>query len=316
MAEIKTAILLGYDCNNNCRFCYCDDKKDRYDSMTTEHVKEELRQGYERGSRWVDFLGGEPTIRKDIVELVSFAESLGYETISFTTNGKMFYYKDFAEKIIDAGLNSIVFSVHGATPETHNWLVRDDKGFQLMRKGIQNVVDISDDIYLCINTVLTRQNLDEVEKIPEVVNEFVEKDIEGIEYIFPHPKGGARKNFEELVPDLDSIDGPVKRGIQNALDDGFEHVVGRYIPFCHMEGVEGFVSEAQASDKGIKEQHIGPEFQNLNVEKGRKNVGKVKPEKICGGCKFYDRCEGVWKEYAERRGTNELSPVEVGEDEG
>jgi len=308
MSEIKTSILLGYECNNNCRFCYCDDKKDRFDSMTTEQVKQELDAGRERGSRWVDFLGGEPTIRKDIVELVSYAEEIGYETISFTTNGKMFYYRDFAEKIIDAGLNSIIFSVHGATPETHNWLVRDKKGFQLMKKGIQNVVDISEDVYLCINTVLTKENLDEVPEIPGVVNSFVEKDIEGIEMIFPHPKGGALRNFEELVPDLDDVDEPVRKAIENAREEGFEHVVGRYVPFCHMEGVEDHVSEAEASERGISEEHVGPEFRNLDVEKGRKEVGKVKTD-VCKNCMYDDRCEGVWKEYAERRGTEELRAV-------
>jgi len=121
MAEKKTALLLGYECNNNCRFCYCGDKRD-LPAMGTAEAKNQLVKARKRSSRFVDFLGGEPTIRSDLVELIGYAKQIGFRTISITTNGRMLSNKDYARRIVDAGLNSVVFSIHGHKPELHDFL--------------------------------------------------------------------------------------------------------------------------------------------------------------------------------------------------
>src|SRR4030042_3452821 len=123
MPEKKLALILGYECNNNCIFCYVGDKK-KITPMTTGQAKDELENGIERGCTIVDFNGGEPTIRKDIFELLRYARIVGYRVISMTTNGRMFYYPDFAEKAVKSGLNSIVFSLHGHNSNLHERLTR------------------------------------------------------------------------------------------------------------------------------------------------------------------------------------------------
>ncbi len=304
----KTAIILGYQCNNNCRFCYCHGKEKRYSPMSTEQVKKELRSGRERGSDYVDFLGGEPTIRKDLVELISYAREIGFREIAITSNGKMLAYKDYAEKLVEAGLNNIILSLHGHNAKTHNILVRDKRGFQLFKKGIQNIVGIDPSIYICFNTVVNKINLETLHKIPGTGNSLVDKQIDGIEFIFPHPKGNAWNNFEKIVPRLDEVNEPVRKAIKAAEKEGYPHIQGRYIPYCHMKGVEEYVSETEAKEKDFKEQHVGPEFQNLEVEKTREADGKKK-SKRCRKCKYNPVCEGVWKEYVEKRGLDELKPI-------
>ena len=311
----KTSLLLGYQCNNNCRFCYCQNKKEQHRPMSTEQAKKELEKGYERGSDYVDFLGGEPSIRKDITELVKYAKEIGFEEIAMTTNGKMFSYRDFAEEIVDAGLNHVIFSLHGHRPEIHNFLVRDSNGFQLLKEGVRNLVGVKPDLYVCYNTVINTRNIENLHRIPETGNGFVERDIDAIEFIFPHPKGGAWENFEQVVPRLEKVNEPVKKAINNAEKEGYDHIVGRYIPYCHMNGVEEFVSETMARENEMSEQHVGPEFKNLDVESSRVKSGKVKAER-CKECVYDDRCEGVWREYAKKRGLEELEPVKEGDVDG
>ncbi|MFB6265906.1 MAG: radical SAM protein [Candidatus Nanohaloarchaea archaeon] len=310
MPEKKTSILLGYECNQNCKFCYCRHKRDNdYGSLGTEAVKQKLDEGRERGSTFVDFLGGEPTIRNDIIELVKYADDVGYETISLTTNGKIMSYEQFAEKIIDVGLNHMIFSLHGHKAELHDYLVQFEGAFEKLKQGVQNAVEYGgDDFYICINTVILQQNLDTLHRIPETANGFVDQQIDAIEFIFPHPKGNAWNNFEEMVPKLENVADPIDKAIKHAEMEDFDHIVGRYIPYCYMLGNEKYVSETVAKEQGLQEEHVGPEFQNLNVEKGREEVGKVKGEQ-CKACKYYNKCEGIWKEYAQKRGTEELTPV-------
>ncbi|MEM4662731.1 MAG: radical SAM protein [Candidatus Diapherotrites archaeon] len=303
MTEIKTALLLGYKCNNNCRFCYAANKRD-LPPMSTIEAKKQLKAAIERGSKFVDFLGGEPTIRKDLVELISYAKDLGFKTISITTNGRMLSNAEYAKKLYDAGLNSAVFSVHGHNAALHDYLVNVKGAFDQLIKGMKNFRALSEDVYICTNTVIVKPN---VSFLPEIAEMNAKLGANGMEFIFPHPRGNAYKNFEEMVPRLEQLIGVVQRTIGVCTSKGIRHCCFRYVPFCYMYGAINFISE-YAAKISLKETHIGPEFEDLEVEKNRAKHGRVKGPQ-CFGCKYNEICEGIFKEYAEKRGFEELVPV-------
>ena len=55
-------------------------------------------------------------------------------------------------------------------------------------------------------------------------------------------------------------------------------------------------------------EHIAPDFYNPDVEKSRGEVGRLKTKK-CKNCVLHKYCEGIWKEYFNRRGDEELKPI-------
>jgi len=303
MAEIKTALLLGYKCNNFCRFCYAADKRD-LPAMSTAEAKRQLELARKRGSTFVDFLGGEPTIRKDLVELISYAKKLGFRTISITTNGRMLSNAAYAKQLYDAGLNSAVFSIHGHNAKLHDYLVNVKGAFEQATRGMQNVRGLSDEIYICTNTVIVKPNIKFLPKIAELNAKL---GADGMEFIFPHPRGNAYKNFEEMVPHLAELIDVVPETITVAARYGIEHCWFRYVPMCYMYGFHIYLSEYMAKSR-LAEQHIGPEFEDLDVEKNRAQHGRVHGPQ-CFGCKYSKICEGIFKEYAEKRGFEELIPV-------
>ena len=95
-------IKIGFACNNLCRFCVQGDKRHRVKAPTTRKVREELESGRKRADGVV-FTGGEPTLRRDLPELVSFAREVGYETIQIQTNGRTFASRRYCEQMIEAG---------------------------------------------------------------------------------------------------------------------------------------------------------------------------------------------------------------------
>ncbi len=303
MPEIKTALLLGYVCNNNCKFCYAADKRE-LPLMSTEEAKRQLELARKRGSTIVDFLGGEPTLRKDLIELVAYAKELGFRTISITTNGRMLSKRSYAEALIDAGLNSVIFSIHGHRAELHDYLVSVKGAFEQTIAGFRNVREISDRIYICTNTVIVKPN---IKYLPKIVDLCATLGTNAIELIFPHPRGNAYKNFDELVPHLSELIPVVPKTIAVAQKHGIKHCYFRYVPFCYMIGYLNYLSEYVARNT-LREQHIGPEFEDLEVEKNRAAYGRVKGPQ-CFGCKYNNICEGIFREYAEKRGFNELVPV-------
>ncbi len=299
----KLAILLWYECNNNCRFCYCGDKRGKW-RMTTNQAKEELENGIKRGCSFVDFNGGEPSLREDIFELVSRAKKLGYKTIAMTTNGRMFYYKGFCRRIVGAGLNHIIFSIHGHTPELHDYLTRVKGSYAQTTAGIGNIRKIKPDIYICTNTTITRLNY---KHLPEIAENNIKLGADACEFIFVHPRGNALKDFDDVVPTLTEIHPYVIKTLAVGAKHKVSHFTMRYLPACFMVGNMLNLSE-YVSRKVLREQHVGPEFRNLDVERGRALHGRTKGPH-CRLCRLSKVCEGIFIEYAERRGFDELIPV-------
>jgi len=304
MVQKKIAVILGYECNNNCRFCYCGSKKDKFKSMTIEQAKKILNDAFERGCNFVDFNGGEPTLRKDIFELVSYAKKIGFKTIALTTNGRMFSYENFAKKMVECGLNHVVFSVHGHKAELHDYLTRSRGSFVQTTTGLKNLRKIKPDIYICTNTTINRLNY---KFLPQIAENNIKLGADGCEFIFVHPRGNALKNFEDIVPTLKELAPFIPKLIEVGKKHNVNHFHLRYLPLCYMVGFENHLSELVALPV-LREQHIGPEFEDLKVEEGRKFYGRVKGPQ-CKACKYYDVCEGIFKEYVDRRGFEELVPV-------
>ena len=73
---IVVQILMTRKCNYNCINCYVKSTESR-DEMTTEEVKKILEDCAKAGVLFIRFSGGEATLRKDFVELVKYARSLG-----------------------------------------------------------------------------------------------------------------------------------------------------------------------------------------------------------------------------------------------
>jgi len=299
----KLALLLWYRCNNNCVFCYCGDKKNKWE-MSTEQAKKELENGIERGCSFVDFNGGEPSLRKDICELISHAKSLGYNNIAMTTNGRMFYYKNFCQRVTDAGLNHVIFSLHGHTSELHDYITRTRNSYKQVTAGMRNIREINPGIYICTNTVINKFNF---MFLPEIAEKNIALGANGCEFIFIHPRGNALNNFDKIVPTLTEITPYIGETISVGKKLNAGHLAIRYVPVCCVPGSIEDISEIK-SVKTLKEQHVGPEFSDLEVEKGRAEVGRVKAPR-CKFCQHNNVCEGVFKEYAERRGLDELVPV-------
>ena len=284
---------MGYKCNNKCIFCCMDDRRKTVKDKTTKEILLDIKKAREGGSTYLELIGGEPTIRRDILKIVSYAKKQMFDTIMFATNGRMFSNKEFADKVIQAGVNSIVFSIHGSTGEIHDSLTQVPGSFDQLLKGIENVKKHK----FCIigtNTTITKKNYRDLPAIARLIDSL---DINISEFIFVDPTHGLPKhNFDALVPTYEEIKPYVDRVLEFACKKNRKHWHVRYFPLCFIdEKYHNMVSELLEVQR-FHTKHIAPDFFDSNAEENRKNLGRVKIEK-CDGCKFNDICEGYWKEY-------------------
>ncbi|MFW5847123.1 MAG: radical SAM protein [Nanoarchaeota archaeon] len=292
----KTVIFMGYKCNNNCTFCCNSDKREFRDFETLE-ILSKIKNAKSEGSNYLELIGGEPTIRKDIFEIVSFAKKIGFETIMFATNGRMFSSKKFTEKILESGLNHIVFSIHGHNEKLHDELTMVPGSFRQLIKGIENLKELGFEDF-GTNTTIVKQNYRYLLEIGELISNL---GIDNSEFIFVDPtRGYPKHDFDELVPTYEEVSPFVNSLLKFGQEKNLSHWHVRYYPLCFIdEKYHNMVSEVHEK-KTFKTQHVAPDFSNTDVEKNREDIGKIKTEK-CLGCKYSQVCEGFWREYYNRR---------------
>lgn len=300
----KTVIIPGYRCNNNCLFCLNIHKRNSIPQKTTNQVKKEMIEAKNSGTTYLELVGGEMSIRPDIIELIEFAKELGFETIMMSTNGRMYSYKKFAEEIVKAGLNSLIFSIHGHNAKLHDSLTQVPGSFEQLKKGIENVkkAGLKD---IGSNTTIVKQNY---KNLPEIGKLIYNLGIRNSEFIFVDPTyGAAYDDFYKFVPKISEATPYIHKCLDVGKIHKIPHWAVRYVPLCYFTDYLNQISE-------LKEvvifhtEHLAPDFENRDVEKARRIVGRAKTKR-CKGCKLYDKCEGIWKEYLKHYGDKEFFPV-------
>jgi MoaA/NifB/PqqE/SkfB family radical SAM enzyme len=104
-------LFLTENCNLRCVSCACWREKTQ-DELTTDEWKDVLRQLRALRIYKVNFTGGEPLIRRDAIELMGFASTLGIRHLHLNTNAILLTPKRRGQ-VLDAGVRSFNVSVDG-----------------------------------------------------------------------------------------------------------------------------------------------------------------------------------------------------------
>lgn len=295
---IKNAdIKLGDTCNNHCKFCVRRKAGQQSLNKNTEEIKKNLQEA--RGEcEGIVLTGGEPTIRRDLLELVSFAKRLGYKAIQVQTNGRMLAYKDFCQRLIQAGANGFGIAIHGHIPQAHDYLTSSKGSFYQSVKAIKNLKELSQPVVT--NTVIVKSNY---RHLPQIAQLLVDLGIRQFQFAFVHALGSAGDNFDSIVPRISMVMPYVKKGLDIGIEAGVR-VMTEAIPYCLMDKYEDYIAERIIPSTKIYESSN----EVIDFDKIRPTLAKAKC-KDCEKCRFFYICEGTWREYPERFGWSEFKPV-------
>jgi len=300
----KTVIIVGYACNNRCRFCIDANKRDLV-NKTTDQIKAEMMGAKERGTTYLEFIGGEMTIRPDFLHLIKFAKSLNFETIMMATNGRVLSYFDYAKNLVEAGLNSVVFSIHGHNAKVHDFLTQSPGSFNQLKKGLANMKKLLGLRRIGSNTTIVKQNYKNIEKTGKLIFSW---GIRNAEFIFVDcNEGGAHNNFYKFVPRVSEAAPYIRRCLDIGRHAKILHWHIRYVPLCYFDDYLNQISELDEIAH-FQTEHLAPDFVNWDVSSSRQQVARIKTKK-CKNCKLYDKCEGIWTTYYQYYGDKELKLV-------
>ena len=199
---IPLAVLaeLTHRCPLQCPYCSNPIELDRARSeLTTEEWKKVLSELAELGVLQVHFSGGEPTARKDLVELVKHANDVGLYT-NLITSAVLLTREKLAE-LADAGLSHVQISFQGSEAASADRVagLKDAHSKKIeVAKWTREL-----DLPLTVNAVMHRQNL---HQLPDIIQMAVDLDADRLEVANVQYYGWALKNRAALMPSLAQIE--------------------------------------------------------------------------------------------------------------
>ena len=177
---LSLRITLTNRCNVNCLYCHHDGMVKSKDEMTADEVYTICKIAKKIGVRKIRLSGGEPLLKKDIVETVEKIASLEFKDISMTTNGILL--GKYAQDLKDAGLDRVNVSLDTLDRKTYEFITRKDY-LEDAKNGILKAVEVG--LYpVKINMVIMKDiNQDEIDDMFEFCkkNDIVLQLIELIE---------------------------------------------------------------------------------------------------------------------------------------
>ena len=153
-APYRMDLALTYRCNNDCSHCY-NDRARAHNELSTNEWKNVLNQLWDVGIPHIVFTGGEPTLRKDLPDLIEHAESLGQIT-GINTNGRMLKDASFVKKLVQAGLDHAQITLESHREEIHDQIVNHPDSWKETTAGIRNALEQK--LFVMTNTTLLQSN--------------------------------------------------------------------------------------------------------------------------------------------------------------
>ena len=161
-------------CNFRCTYCLPDgtDCHSRSGELTLAEIRRLITAFAKLGTKKVRITGGEPSLRKDLTEIIATCKAVpGIEKVALTTNG--YRLKRDAQAWQEAGLDAVNVSVDSLDADTFHLVTGQDKLADILA-GIHYAKAIGIK-QVKINTVLLKQH--NALALPDFLNFVKQQDI-------------------------------------------------------------------------------------------------------------------------------------------
>lgn len=282
-------------CNHACVFCSNPLIKDKT-TMHHEMALRAIKEAYDCGARDLGmYATGESFMVKNLHEYVDYAKNIiGYKYLFITTNGAL-ATPERVKSVLDAGMDSIKFSISAGQRETY----KDIQGHDDFDKVIANLKWISQyrkksglNYRIYVTMVFTDKTKDEVETLKGIVSPYIDE-------WDPHPLNNQCGNmYENNALGTIESNAPRGRGKRNVCFQPFKSLTitpEGLVSACVLDYSKDLIVAdlKKTTLKEAWESYIYKEFRRKHIE--RKLDGL-----ICHNCMYNENepVEPLTKEYA------------------
>lgn len=293
----RLELHLTYRCTARCRFCSEADRMRRFEDhpVSVRDVVTVLREWVPRGVRHVHFTGGEPTLHRDLPEILACCRRLGLRT-SLGTNGWRLADADYAARVLPE-IDELMISLHGPDAVTHDALTGRAGGFDRAAAAIARAPSPG------VNVVLSPRNR---EAIADTARLAVALGAGFLLVSAVSAEGDGDANYAELVVPLTELP-----AVAEAVLDAVGKVVPvRFfgIPACALGTARTCANDLHWSPRVTVERAL------IDGDVGLAAIVSPRPDRgrahapACGPCTWKAVCPGPFVRYVEVLGDAGIQP--------
>ena len=191
----NTLIELTSNCNHACVFCTNPRMKRKSGKLDIEFFEKYIKDAAALGLQEVGFYTtGEPLMSRNLIDFIKIAKSNSISYIYITTNGALAKIERMKE-LIDAGLNSVKFSINAASRETYKLIHGRDDFDKVVNNliNLKNYIDKENkNVKILSSFVVTKQSLHEIEDYKRIIGPLVD------DYLILGVKGQSGQSLQQL----------------------------------------------------------------------------------------------------------------------
>lgn len=312
----RAVLWLGLRCDVRCKFCYDELVASRDKGWLPADESCALMDKFRRFYRneFVDFMGGEPTLHPQAIQIVAHAARIGLRP-TVITHGMHLADIDRARAFAQAGVHDFLVSIHGSTASTVAGVHgrgRDNFARQLAALDNLNTLGVP----FRFNVTMIRDNLAE---LPAIADLAAAKGARVVNFLTfnPYfewtnrPEIAFQARHSEIAPHL-------MTAIDRCNAAGIEANV-RYLPPCVLPGYEQHVYTGYQLPYDPHEWdynswydtgHAGQPGPDWYLEASRRQQQRHQYTHVpaCGDCALRNICDGFHRQYVTRWGGGEARP--------
>lgn len=272
-------------CNHNCIFCANSKMTRKKGNIDENFLFRILKEAFDEGTTEVGFYAtGEPFVSKNLALYVTKAKDIGYKYVYITTNGAL-ATPERTREVIEAGVDSIKFSINAGTKETYKSTHGKDE-FDIVIDNLRYISDYrkknNKNFKIFVSSIVTRYSESEKKILEEKL-----KDIsDDIVFINVANQGGMMYEINENL----SINGDeyLIKKMPCSLPFNSLHVTYEgYLTSCCID-FQNYLTVADLNKVSIKEAWNSEIF----IELRKKHLENSIEGTLCYNC-IYNKNEGV-----------------------
>ena len=285
LESAQATLRLGFRCNQRCVFCW---QGRDWPDAPEGRWRADLDRLVDRGVRTLTITGGEPTIYRELPEIIAAAVERGL-WVHLQTNAVRLGNRAYTTRLVEAGTSSLFVSLHSADPAISDRLTGAPGTHERTVEGV--VVALEAGLRVKLNAVVEGATLP---GLPDHAR-FVVDRLAGVDrVVYSHPNNYFDRDAwrQALVPH-DEVREPLVRASRILLAANIAvDVLGTCgFPSCLVADVPELLQAVRPGD-----------FDRLDT------TGRLYGE-ACGGCRLKPECLGLRREYFDIHGERGVRPV-------
>lgn len=294
-------------CTNKC--IMCPNVLLKMSPISTEDVLEQINKASAKGLTRVEFSALEPTLVKDLPDIIAHCKDIGVKEIHMVTNAQPLANKNLCKRLLQAGLTKVTISIHSPDPEIEAKITRNINALHHKIKGINNLLSyrnksiqmLGRELFsIHINTVLTPYNSPILDEHLEFLYQL---GLTHVNFFYPTISGHHETIFDEASPYFKDLTTPLTRCAEIASEKNINLNILDVPPCIAPEALQ-FIGYRR-----IKRLFLSPSEESK--DHGHTTITRLNKtkRKECSQCRFFWMCEGVLELYVKKRGWEEFIPV-------